>query len=320
MAVDVAWDLSEVLVFAVGLALALLALILARAIASLVSALPFVGGTLESLLTSAIVDPLKTLTGSLERRMIAGASSLLDNLAVLLAIPLLIGIGVYKGFEYLWHEALKPLVAAAVHAALKVAYRAEALAKHAESTASHALHVAENLPTVDLPNLWRAIEHRVASDVSAGVTTAEKYASTAVAAVEDAPIQAVRNIDRLVTTAETDTAQAFTDALAYAEGLALPIGNDLTQLEEYIKSLGTAGLVAAIPALAYLVQSLVREAGLSDAECRSKNAGICGTDPLQWAGLLAALVPIGIAFDLQAIVDYAGTIAGAVETLVQQAA
>lgn len=298
MAVDVALDLSEVLLFAAAVGLALVALVFARALASVVRFLPFVGDAAESALTSALVKPLERLANGSERRMVAGLSSLLDNLAVLLGIPLLIGIGVYKGLEYLWHEGIKRLVHAASAAALKVAHQALALARTAEKDAKHALHVAESIPSVDVPKLWRAIESKVSKEVNAGVNEAEAYTAKVEHAVNSAVAGAAAEIPQLAD-------------LDYDELKKLLDGEDLAKL---------GGLLLAVPLLHSLIGALAQEAGLGKAECRAKNADICGTDATQWAGLLAALVPIGLAFDLQAIVDTCGYFASEVETLVAQAA
>jgi hypothetical protein len=151
---------------------------------------------------------------------------------------------------------------------------------------------------VAVPRLWKAIEQRVGRDVAAGVAEAEAFAAHEFATVTNAVAGAAAELPHIA-------------ELPFDELKKLLDGTDLAKL---------GGLLLAVPLLNSLVNALVREAGLGEAACRQKNAGICGTDPLQWASLLGALVPIGLAFDLEAIVGYAGSIAGEVETLVQQAA
>lgn len=320
MAIELGLDLSAVILFAIATGLALLALVLVDWITTGVGWLPVIGGAAKSALTAALVNPLESIVSSSERRLTEGLSALLDSVAVLVAIPLLIGYGAYEGLRYLWHEALKPFVHAVLAPVLAVAHRALAIARAAEHDATRALSEVKGLPHVDVSKVLRAAENYTTAAVRSGVAEAEKYASTAVNAATDAPREAAALAGRLATAAETDASAAFDTALGWAEGIAVPIGNDVTALEQYVKGLGLAGLVAAVPGLAYLVQALVNEAGLSDAACREKNRGICGVDPLQWASFLEGLALLGFGFSLADLAAAAQPVVVGLEGIIKEAA
>ena len=79
-----------------------------------------------------------------------------------------------------------------------------------------------------------------------------------------------------------------------------------------------AGIIAAMPAIATLVQSIAVDAGLENADCRSKVKGICGTSPAAWESLLVGIASAGLLFDLPAIVESAALLASPVVALLDQ--
>lgn len=105
-------------------------------------------------------------------------------------------------------------------------------------------------------------------------------------------------------------AQSGLDQLRGAEDAALGAlrkAEDATaeQLREQIRNLDQsqlAGLIAAVPALAALVNVITAESGLDRAECRSKVKQICGTDPGAWETLLLGALAIDFALNLEGIV------------------
>lgn len=112
---------------------------------------------------------------------------------------------------------------------------------------------------------------------------AEAFASTAIAAVAAADATAIDGVRSIAITAENEI-------------------NDLVGPEGLI---GAAALIASIPAIATLTNAIATEAGLENASCRSKVKGICGTDPLRWAGLLEGLAALGFAFSLEQLAEVA---------------
>lgn len=87
-----------------------------------------------------------------------------------------------------------------------------------------------------------------------------------------------------------------------------------------LPGLGTLTAGAAIAATYAIVSTLVNEAGLSRAECRSKVKGICGTDPAAWANLLAGLAVLGFAFNLKDLYGVAEGLVGDLSTVIKEAA
>lgn len=150
----------------------------------------------------------------------------------------------------------------------------------------------------------------------AGITAAERLAAGQVLEAEQLAASGFADAERLAGSALAQSEAAAKQALAEAEArgatalagvrdVAVAAGDDLATIEGKLGALGTAGLIASIPAIATLVHAIATEAGLDDAACRAKNKGICGTDPLQWAGLLAGLAALGLSFDLSDVVKLA---------------
>lgn len=176
----------------------------------------------------------------------------------------------------------------------------------------------------------------VRRDIAAALSTAERYADGAVGklrAAEDAAIAdavslasqaraageaAARRAEAeaeaagaaALTAAQRLEAQALAQAqaagaaaLATVKTVAVGAADDLATLEGQLGAAGAAALIAAIPALATMVQAIATEAGLSNAECRTKVKGICGTDPFEWGGLLAGAAFLTGALSLRELTD-----------------
>lgn len=179
---------------------------------------------------------------------------------------------------------------------------------------------AERLATAEAGNAL-AQATRYADTV--GTTTydhAKQYADTAIGTLRDAESAAIANAVSIANTAEHDATAAFDQAKAYAGQLVAPVGAELTQLDEFIKSLGLQTVIAGAAATAALLTQALVDTGLENADCRSKVKGICGTNPAAWENLLAGIAAIGIAFSLQDIVDAANAIFTDASELIQAAA
>lgn len=199
------------------------------------------------------------------------------------------------------------------------------------STAIGKLRTAEDAAigsAVDLANAARAAgvaaaagalataEHELAA-VRAEAVTAAAGALTAAeefAAREAAGVRA----DALAAAAGVEAAAS--GALDVVRSIAIGAENELKDLEGIYGALGTATLIAAIPALATLVHAIATEAGLENQSCRSKVKDICRTDPAAWEQLLAGLAPLGLLFGLRELYQVAEPLVGELAPIIKQAA
>lgn len=198
-----------------------------------------------------------------------------------------------------------------------------------------------------------ALEASLHADIAAGVSEAEAFANTAVGklrSAEDnaiagalevaalakaaglaAAAQALEEAERFtgvqVSQAEALAAGALAQvdaagkaALAGLEGVVINVGDELAEIEGAIGAAGVGALIASIPAIATLVHAIATEAGLENAECRSKVKGVCGTDPSAWAGLLGGLAALGFAFSLRELAEIANPLVGELAGIIDQAA
>jgi hypothetical protein len=230
-----------------------------------------------------------------------------------------------------------------------VAANLAAAERYAREHATAALNTAEDY--VD-----RKVSSAIATlrgDIADGVSRAEAFAETAVGklrAAEDSAIatavglaaaarvagelaaaNALNEAERAAGSALAQSEAAAAEALARAQaagqaaldgvrGIAVGAADDLATIEGQLGALGTAGLIAAIPALGTLVHAIATEAGLENAECRSKVKGICGTDANAWANLLGGLAAIGFAFSLRELYEVAEPLAKELAPVIAKAA
>ncbi len=183
---------------------------------------------------------------------------------------------------------------------------------------------------------------RLDSKLSAGITGAEKYADLAVdklrAAEQSAIAHAVSiatDAQRAVTAAEraaVATAEeeatlalrasevAATSALDQVRAVAVAAERDIGSLVGGYGLAGAAGLIASIPALATLVNTIATETGLENQSCRAKVKNVCQTDATQWENLLGGLAVAGIAFNLRELAKVAEEILGGLAVVIREAA
>lgn len=197
------------------------------------------------------------------------------------------------------------------------------------------------------------LEAELGADIATAIRTAERYADEAITrlrAAEDAAIAGAiglaaeaklagehaaaavlreleGEIAAEIALARAAAAGAIAEldrltgaAIGELEGAVITVGRELHDLEGDLGALGTAGLIAAIPALATLVHAIADEAGLGRAECRGKVKQICTTDPNAWGNLLAGLVGLGFAFSLRDLVEVARPIVHELADVIGEAA
>lgn len=353
------------------LGLALGALLLAKELSSAVAGVldfsvlgfrPLHGAAvaIENSVIGALDDAIKGVEALCTRFL----SGLIDAWGLLIAIPLLLGLGVKAALEYFWSSALKPVIHSITDAIKTVADKAVSKAIALEGTVAADLasaeaytraHVAGALADAEayVETRLRSEVAAIGGDIGAAIASAERYADTAVSKLRAAEDAAVAGAVGLAAEAKTAGLLAAAGALAEAEHfagsaiarseaaarqalaeaeaagaaalagvgrIAVGAADDLATIEGNLGALGLAGLIAALPALATLVQAIAVEAGLSSAECRGKVKGICGTDPLAWAGLLEGAVFLTGALSLRELVPIGRTVIADLGSVIREAA
>jgi hypothetical protein len=159
-------------------------------------------------------------------------------------------------------------------------------------------------------------EHEIAAASAAALgaaagalTTAEDFAARQAAAVRADALAAAAGVEA-----------AVTGSLDVVRSIAIGAENELKDLEGIYGALGTATLIASIPALATIVHAIASEAGLENQSCRSKVKDICRTDPSAWEDLLGGLVALGFVFSLPELVKIATPMAEGLAAVVREAA
>lgn len=213
-------------------------------------------------------------------------------------LTVLVGDATYLALKYLWNTSLPAYIIHKLAPLARSIDHAISSASSAEQDAQTALSRVAHVVETTIPNAIATAEADAAKLADAAKSDAISYADTAVAKLRAAEDAAVAAAVSLATTAEHDAAQAYSNATAYVDSLVKPIGGELTDFEQYVKGLGLPGALAALAALSTVVTTALAESGLDNSACRSKVSGICSTDPLAWAGLLAGLAGIGFTFSL----------------------
>ena len=343
--VEALGDLTFVTAFVVRLGLVYTAFRLAQALASVIDIhIPFVGNPFHGVAVAfrnAIVDGLEADVKATERQIAAGLSALIDSLGIGLGLVALLYLGVHKALTYLWSHALSPFVHGIVNVVRSVANEALAKAESAISTAwdnltkaetyaagraTQALNAARSYTDSRVASAASSLRSEFGADVQALRTAESAAIDHALQIAQDAKTTAAQ----AVTTAETAAAQAERQAVSTAEAaasaalatvksIAITAEHDLQTIEGQYGALGAAGLIAAIPALATLVQAIAVDTGLENAECRSKVKGICATPSSSWDSLLGGALAIGFALSLRQLVTGANDLAGPLVDVIKQA-
>lgn len=175
-----------------------------------------------------------------------------------------------------------------------------------------ALHSAESYADSAVSTLGKAEDKALAGAVSvlhAGITAAESAATAEFHTAESEAAAALAGADATIDA-----------AIAGVKSIAVTLEDDLGTLLGKLSPADAAALIAAIPLIGLLVNTIATESGLDNSSCRSKVKGICGTDPLAWAKLLGGLAALGFAFDLRALTEAANAVIGDLVPIIELAA
>lgn len=204
----------------------------------------------------------------------------------------------------------------------------------AEAFASQAigkLRAAEDAAIADAVNLAGAAKAAGVAAAASALTTAERElaaartealaaAGGALTAAEDYALRQAADAKAAGLAAAAGVEAAVTGSLETVRSIAIGAENELKDLEGIYGALGTATLIASIPALATIVHAIATEAGLENQSCRSKVKDICRTDPAAWEQLLAGLAPLGLLFGLRELYQVAEPLVGELAPIIKQAA
>lgn len=243
-----------------------------------------------------------------------------ETAQLVFALSVLLGDAIYKALVVLWHHSLPAYLLSQIKPLIHRIEQAYAAAGNAEHDAQAALAQVEHIVETTIPHAISAAEKDAASLAHTAYSDAVSYADTAVSKLRAAEDAAVAQAVQLAATAEHDALQAYKDATAYVDSLVKPLAGDLSQFEQYVKSLGLPGALAGLAALSTVVTQVLADTGLENEACRSKVKGICGTDPNVWSNLLGLLAAIGFGFSLEELAKSARPLIGAMETVVREAA
>lgn len=214
-------------------------------------------------------------------------------------------------------SAARSTLQAGIDAAQQAASDALTAAGGALTTAEGYADQAVATAKADLSALVGKTVSDAVADVTAQIGTALSTAEGDIAGVLSQALSAVSDLDaavqRQIAAAEALASQAIAatsgaaaTALEAVKAIAVGAEDELETLTGTLGVTGTAALIASIPALATLVHALATESGLENESCRTKVKGICQTDPLRWAALLAAIGAVGLeTMDFSQMVGYA---------------
>lgn len=301
----------------------------------------YIADAIDSL-TSPLLSGVQDALSALEKSAASFEQGLLQSLELLVGIPLVLADGLYVGLKALWTHYLAPFVN---HVVADI--RADVKGIEQDITSLYTLATtdlarAETYADKEISAASGALYAELRSEIHAAENAAEGYADKAVSALraaEDAALSkaiaaanaGIAAAEAAAHTAETE-AEAFTSgavakaealantAIADVRGIAVGAEDDIATLIGKYGLAGAAGLIASIPLLATLVNTIATESGLENADCRSKVKGICGTSTPAWENLLAGIAAIGVAFNLRDIVDAADAIFTDAADLIQAAA
>lgn len=220
-------------------------------------------------------------------------------------------------FQLLWGTSIPAYVKAALRPLDNAIDQVSAF----QSNLSKYVYAAEDRLDAKIASTAKATARTIDREVGKAIDTATEGIDAEIRAIRSSVDQA---IDHALNLARSESQQALGE-LRSAENAAigaLGSAQDLTSRELHdllgrIDPTQIASIVAAVPLLATLVNTLAAESGLDNAACRSKVKGICGTDPSDWGMLLAGIGVFGVAFDFQDLLvagqELIGVIADAAE-------
>jgi hypothetical protein len=311
------YDLGALALLGLALAALLLVKSLTQAVAGIFDFSLFgyrplhgIAVSIENGAIAALDDAIK----SVEKVAAGFLSGLIDAFGLLIAIPLLLGLGIKAALEYLWSSALKPVIHTITDTIRDTAGKALSKATALEATVAADLASAEKYArgqaAAALSDAEAYVEtristalHTVSGEIGAAVSSAERYADQAVSklrSAEDAAIGAVASVaaagiaeaERLaragvseaeqlaaagVTEAERLAQVGITDAIRQGEAATAALAQVVSgEIATLDQAIG--GAAAEIPELAFEGIDFIR--GKLESLDLTKLAGLIAAIPL----------------------------------------
>lgn len=224
----------------------------------------------------------------------------------------------YHAFNYLFKTSIHALIHLYTDPIWQQMARLDAYAK---LVANDLANDVESLRT-DITNKVAATKETVERDLSTAFLNAEHTIATGLTDLKN-------TLEGEIHRAETSAESAGTEAvskLRAAENAAIDAlgrveGATTIELNDFIGKVPLTDIlsvIAAVPILSALVNTIASESGLEKAECRSKVKSICTTDPSVWSNFIAGLLAYEGATNLRALIEVGGQIArGMEDTIVE---
>lgn len=307
-ALEGGYDLGALALLGLALGALLLTKGLVHAVASVFDFSIFGARPLHGIavsLENGVVGVLDDAIKGVEALCARFLSGLIDAWGLLIAIPLLLGLGVKAALEYLWSSALKPVIHSITDTIRTTANSAISKAIALEGTVAADLAAAETYARARAAGALADAEayverrlsselHAIGGDIGAAITAAERYADTAVSKLRSAEDAAVSAAVGLAVEAKVAGLAAASAAEAEAEHFA---GSAIAQSEAAAKQALAEAQAAGAAALAGVGRIAVGAA--DDLATIEKDLGALGV-----AGLLASIP--ALATLVQAIATEAG--------------
>lgn len=256
-------------------------------------------------LIRSFTDPIRTVAAKAEAEVTALERTVASNLTEAETYARNHAASALQSAETYADSAAAEVGAALGHAITAAIAEAESYADQAVGR----LRAAEDAAVAGAVGLAAEAKAAGLAAAAAAVAEAERVAGAAVSAEEAARIAAVAQLDA-----------AGKAALGALEGLVVNVEDELATIEGQLGAAGVAALIASIPALATMVQTIAVESGLENAECRGKVKGICGTNTSAWESLLGSLAALGFLASLPELAKLANGMADELVPIIRQAA
>lgn len=186
---------------------------------------------IASALHNGVVGALDSAIKDVEKVAAGFESGLIDAFGLLIAIPLLLGLGVKAALEYLWSSALKPLIHSITDTVKATAEKALARATGLEGTIAANLaaaeaytraHVAGGLADAEsfAESRLSAAERGLRGDIAGALSAAEGYADIAVSKLRAAEDGAVAAVAAVAAQGIAEAERLAAGGIATAEQLA----------------------------------------------------------------------------------------------------
>lgn len=217
-------------------------------------------------------------------------------------------------------SALRAELSAAID---KVRAAEDAAVTHAMQLAADGIAAAEAQAQAGLQALGADVAAKFAEAktlIAQGVSEAEAFATAGITAAEKQAADALAASQTAGASALAATEATFTSALEGVKSIAVTAEDDLTTVLGKLSAGDVAAIIASVPLLATLVNTLATETGLENQACRSKVKGICATDPAQWGSLLAGLGVVTGLLSLEELVTLARPMVSVGAAIVREAA